>query len=289
VNNKLRVKTRLGIIALLACNFAITGATTAANGVNECVGNSCMFFGVLNSPLGDATLSIDNDQLVIDNIGGSGQDGVIQAPLDSLFMRTTLAPNFSGSIQGMQVEIRQVGIAGGQAGAELMLTKIINFDGDTIRHSIDCSAVQVAKYVLNVYNHGILVEMQDLGVNPPLLTYPKTDIASIACGLWPNGDLYTVIQFDVPQAITVLTSPTDEGPFVGDSILVSAISPQQFPTLQTAIENRFLNVPQIRLVGMEAEPYFFVLRNSFAQNDCNEDGVVNSLDLVCIANLILGL
>jgi len=248
-----------------------------------------MFFGVPNSPLGDATLSIEDEQLVISNIGGSGQDGVIQSPLQSIFMRTSLAPNFSGSILGTIAEIRQVGVAAGVPDTELMLTTIVNFDGDNIRHAIDCSTVQVQKYVIHVYSGELLVETQDLGINPPLLIYPKTDIGSIACGIWPNGDLYTVIHLGSLQPITFLTSPGDQGPFIGDRILVSALSPQQVPSLQTAIENRFLNVPQIRFSSMEAQPFYFVLKNSFPSRDCNEDGVVNALDMVCIANDILGL
>lgn len=271
-------------------NVALTGIALADHLPNTCSGGSCTFFDILNSPLGSATISLDGEQLVISNIGGSGQDGVIQSPLDSLFMRTTLAsPNFSGSVLGSIAEIRQVGVADGIPGIELMLTRIVNFDGATIRHSIDCSVVQVAKYIVHIYNGDVLVETQDLGFDPPVLIYPKTDIGSIACGIWPNGDLYTVISFHAPLPIGFLTSPGDAGPFVGDKVLVSALAPQKIPEIQTAIENRFFNVPEIRMDSMEAEPFFYVLRNSFPTKDCNEDGVVNVLDLVCVANAILGL
>ena len=117
-------------LCCLCFNVAFTGDALADHLPNTCSGGSCTFFDILNSPLGSATLSLDGEQLVISNIGGSGQDGVIQSPLDSLFMRTTLAsPNFSGSVLGSIAEIRQVGVADGVPGTELMLTKIVNFGG----------------------------------------------------------------------------------------------------------------------------------------------------------------
>jgi len=278
------------VLGLLFFSVTLIGNTLADDVPNSCSGSTCIFFNILNSPLGAATISIDNAQLVISNIGGSGKDGVIQSPLDSIFMRTSLAsPNFSGSVLGTRAEIKQVGVASGIPDTELMLSRIINFDGETIRHSIDCSAVQVAKYIVHIYNGDVLVETQDLGVNPPILTYPKTDIGSIACGIWPDGNLYTVISFLAPHPIGFLTSSSDSGPFIGDKVLVSALSPQKFPEIQTAIENRFFNMPQVRMSSMEAKPFFLVLRNSFPSKDCNEDGVVSALDLVCVANAILGL
>ena len=288
------LRAELNVAVLTTILFCLAGGATGMQTAsadhipNSCNGGSCTFFDILNSPLGAATVSLDGEQLVVGNIGGSGQDGVIQTPLDSLFMRTSLGvPNFSGSILGTAAEIRQVGVAEGQAGTELMLSRIINFDGSTIRHSIDCSVVEVETYLVHIFNGTSLVHMQDLGVDPPTLTYPKGDLGSIACGIWPNGDLYTVITFLGPHPVGFLTAPGDTGPFMGDKVLVSALAPGKFPEIQTAIENRFFNMPEVRMDSMEAEPFYFVLRNAFPPGDCNEDGVINSLDLVCVANGIL--
>lgn len=259
----------------------------------SCNSTSCTFDGLINLPLGNATLSINQaGELVVDNIGSSGQDGVVQTQLQSLYMKTSLGtPNFSASILGTSANIRQVGDVGGQSGVEIMLTKMVNFNGSDIRHSIDCSVIQVQGYIIHIYNGNLLVETQNLGADPPLLLYPKEDLDTIACGIWPDGNLYTVFKLGSPQPISLLTSSVNQGPFIGDKVLVTALSPPEPATIQTDIENTFVNTGPMRLTSMEAVPYFFVLQHlSDSDNsDCNHDGQVNVLDTVCIAIKILGL
>lgn len=216
---------------------------------SSCDGENCTFQGLLNSPLGDATLSInDSCQLVVDNIGGSGRDGVVQPQLGSLIMKTTLAtPNFSSSGVGARAGIRQVGIVGSQPNQEIMLTRVVNFNGTHIRHTIDCSFLRVTGYLIEIYNGNDLVQHQDLGIDPPFLIYPKEDLLSIECGILPNGDVYTEFKLGSPQPITVLRSLTDPGPFTGDRVFVLAIEPQDFPTLQTDIENVFFQTGPITI------------------------------------------
>ncbi|HEX9660253.1 MAG TPA: hypothetical protein VGA18_08125, partial [Rhodothermales bacterium] len=101
-------------------------------------GPSCTFRGLQNSPLGNANISVDDDcNLRVDGIGGSGQDGVIQTGLRSAYMKTTLGtPNFSLSATGTTANIRQLGVVDDQPDREIMLTTIVNFNGDDLRHTI---------------------------------------------------------------------------------------------------------------------------------------------------------
>jgi hypothetical protein len=221
---------------------------------SSCAGGICTFRDIRNVPLGNATLALnDACQLMVDDIGGSGQDGVVQDQLQSVYMKTTLAtPNLSGSLTGTSATIRQVGIVDGQPGKEIMLTRIVNFNDTHIRYSVDCGAVQVAGYSIDIYKGKKHVQHQDLGINPPVLLYPKEDLVSMACGIWPNGDVYTVFRLGSPQPISLQTSPTSTGPFTGDVVFVSAFSPQHLPTQQTAIENVFFATGPVTLASVEA-------------------------------------
>lgn len=212
----------------------------------------CLFRDILNLPLGGVTLSLNEEcQLVVGNIGTGGFDGVVQTDLQSVYMKSVLAtPNLSASMLGTKVEIIQMGVGGGMPDQELMRTTIVNFDGDNLRHVVDCSKVQVEYYSIDVYDGNDLVQHQDLGVDPPALIAPKEDIRYIACGIYPNGDLYTVFQMGSPQPITFFTSSTP-GPYTGDVVFVTAYAPHIVPTLQTDIIMRLVNVMSITLASME--------------------------------------
>lgn len=47
---------------------------------NVCVGELCSFDGEFAAPLGEATLAIEGGQLMVSNIGSSGEDGVLVGP-----------------------------------------------------------------------------------------------------------------------------------------------------------------------------------------------------------------
>lgn len=219
----------------------------------SCKGEGCTFRGLQNTALGGATLSIDpNCRLLIQDVGGSGNDGVSQTGLASSYMKTTLGtPNFSESVLGTSMDIRQVGVVDDDQDQEIMLTRIVNFSGTDLRHSISCSEILVEGYRVWIYNGTELVKFQELGVDPPLLNYPKVDIHWIACGIRPNGDAYTVFRLGSAQSITVVTAP-EPGPFDGDLVFVEAFSPQRLPTQQNAIENTFFATGTLAIASMEA-------------------------------------
>ena len=220
---------------------------------SSCDGNECVFREMLNLPLGQGELSItDECNLLIDNIGPSSQDGVVQPEIDSVYMKSTLAtPNLSLSGQSALVEIRQVGIVDGQPGGEIMLTRIFNIDGNRLGHSVNCTALSVTGYEIYIYNGTQLVAQVEHGTNPPILVYPKSDLNSIACGIYPDSDVYTVFRLGAPVPIEVFTSATDPGPFVGDMVFVKAVGPNVTPTLQTDIESRFFLTGPVLMTSME--------------------------------------
>ena len=250
------MKTRSIIVLFLAIFlFAYTSSILAQTCANTCsTPQGCTFQGIQNSALGNATLSINGQcQMVVDNIGGSGQDGVVQTNLRSAYMKTTLGtPNFSASITGTSASIRQVGVVDDVQDQEIMLTDMINFDGNNVRHTISCSAILVTGYQVSIYNGNQLVSFQDHGPNPPLLIYPKTDLSWMACGIWPDGSVYSVFQLGSPQPITLQTSSSTPGPFTGDLVFVTALAPQKIPTEQSGIENTFFATGPMAFASVEA-------------------------------------
>ena len=237
--------------AIVCAETSVSLAQGACAG--SCSAGTCTFGELLNVPLGDSSLSLTEDcQLLVDDIGESGEDGVVQTDLSSVYMKTTLAtPNLSGAITGTLVRIRQVGIVDGQPGGEVMLTRIWG-DGDNIGLSINCTTLFVAGYSIDIYNGGELVAHIDHDPNPPILLYPKADLRSIACGIYPDSDVYTVIELGSAVPITVSTSFTNPGPFVGDMMFIEAFSPAALATSQTDIENRFFHTGPITMEAMVA-------------------------------------
>ncbi len=242
------------VIALLVLVF-VGSQVAAQQCLSSCAADgTCTFDGLLNTPLGDATLSInDQCQMVVQGIGGSGEDGVVQSDLNSTVMSTSLAtPNFSGSIIGSKATITQLGVVDGQPDKEVMVTTIVNFNGDDVKTIVDCSAIEVLGYTVEIYQGLVLVSRQNVGVGPPSLFYPREDLLSLTCGIEPNGDVFTAIRLENPQPIRVETPISDPGPFTGDLILVFANKPGLIPTLQTAIQNVFFNTGDVTMSSMFA-------------------------------------
>lgn len=224
---------------------------------SSCSDGTCVFDGLVNVPIGAATLSVNEGcQLVIDGIGSGGGDGVEQVGLESIFMATELlTPNFSLSIVGTSAVIRQVGIAGGKTQQELMLTRVINYNDTNVRLSISCAEVLVQEYVLQIYDGETLVSSQSLGASTPLIIYPKADMARMACAILPNSDLTAEIEMGASCPFSVLSPGADPGPFEGDRIFVYGLTPLVQPELQTAIENRFAATGgPVVITHMEVEP-----------------------------------
>lgn len=233
---------------------ALVGAEAAAQVCTDtCAGDgTCIFGGMLNIPLGEAVISITPDcELLVDNIGPSTQDGVLQTGLDSVYMRTTLAtPNFSGAIGGTLAEIRLVGFVDGLPGGELMVTRLADFgDGINLVNSINCTGVQVAGYQIDAYIGTELVATIMHHAAPPLFVFPKVDVRSIACGILPDQNLTSDIRFAAPVPVTIFTLP-GQPTVVLDSVFITAFDPSVSIGLQTDIENRFHFTGPVTMTSM---------------------------------------
>lgn len=240
----------LGLLLVLP-----SARASAADCTASCTTNMCTFDGILNAPLGAATLSVAECRLVIDGVSGTGQDGAVQDGLQSTYMVTRLAtPNFSGSIQGTRADIRQVGVVNKEPGREISVTTIVNFDGASVRLKMDCAAVGVTSYAVEIYNAGPLVHAQPLATDTPILLFPKVDIQAMACAILPDGELYTTIAFGSATPLTIQTTQGMLGPFTGDCIKLRGFNPASMPTLQSAIENRFRNTGPVTITSLFAGP-----------------------------------
>jgi hypothetical protein len=229
-----------------------------------CDAGGCTVNEILNVPIGDVEVTItDACELQVDGMStiDPPQEGAAQITLstperDSCFMETILGtPNFSQSIAGSVAEIRQVGVVDGMSGHEIMLTRIANFDGALVQHSVNCDAVQAESYEAHIYSGTIHVVSQNVGPQPPIMVYPKVDLLDMACGILTNGDLYTVFHLGAAQPIEfvgALPPAASPGPFLGDTVFVFALNPAGHSTLQETIENRFSQTGPIRVRSVYA-------------------------------------
>ena len=239
--------------ALFALAAFVPGRTEAACD-GSCSPPACTLNGIPNTPLGVASLSIDDGcHLLVSNIGSNGFDGVVQSVPNCVYMVTQLVtPNFSGSILGTRADITQIGAAGGVAGRTISVTTIANVSGALMRVDMDCSTIAVTAYSTEIYNAGGLVYSQPPTVEPPILLFPKSDVVAMACALLPNGDLYTTLKLLSEVPIQIQTSQGTLGPYTGGCIKMSGYNPALVPTLQEAIENRFRNTGTIEIESLYA-------------------------------------
>jgi len=247
------MRSRILLIAVASLGLVVPVAARA-DCSGSCSGGNCTFDGILNTPIGAASLSIDAScNLVVSGIGSSLTDGVIQGGLNSVYMITTLAtPNFSGSALGTRADIRQVGTVNGQPNHEISITRIQNVGGGTVRMDMDCGAIQVAAYSTEVYDNNTLVYAQTPTADTPILLFPQADMEAMACALLPDGDLYTTVRFGGSIPITLQTASGNLGPFTGSCVKIRGYSPALVPTLQEAIENRFKDTGPVSIVSLYA-------------------------------------
>jgi hypothetical protein len=246
--------------ASLCTAQGIGGKNPIPNGIRTlpgCRGGVCVFDGLLNVPLGNAQLELTPAGLVVNNIGSSIKDGVVQPHLDdfgSRYMVTTIAaPNFSLSILGSHAEVDQIGFLNGQRGRLISSNVIDNFDGDNVEIMMTCGFF-VPLYTVSVYEEGQLVGASDPHIFPPVIRFPKADFFGFACGLEDDGNLYTTIRWTGPIPIQIQTPNGFIGPFVGSCVRFQAFSPPVTLGLQEAIVNRFANTGPVTMTSFYAGP-----------------------------------
>jgi hypothetical protein len=247
---------RILTLAVCASVLCFIAGVAFADCTATCSSGTCTFDGILNTPLGAAVLSVDAQcRLLVGNVGGSGQDGVVQENLNSQYMVTTVAtPNFSGSLLGTKAAITQVGTVNGVPNQVVSVTQIVNVTGDMLRMDMDCAYIQVESYSTEIYDNGGLVFAQSPTTEPPVLLFPKGDFIAMACALLPNGDLYTTMSFAGPTPFTLQTRDGNIGPLTGTCVKMRGYRPARVPTMQQAIENRFTNTGTMPIVSLYAGP-----------------------------------
>jgi hypothetical protein len=235
--------------------FLLSVTASAQMCSNFCSDGVCIVDGILNVPLGNSSLEINNQcDLVVKGVGSSGNDGVIQPSLNSTVMRTELGlPNFSGSLLGTKAEITQHGVVDGKPNQEISVMSMVNFNGSDVRVSADCSLIQVAGYVIEIFS-GLSLVGRDLAVDPPVLLHPKEDMIDMICGIEPNGNTFTSYRLRNPQPITIQKASGNLGPFIGNFVLLTGFTPKRVPSLQTDIHNLFTDAGDVVMTALSAGP-----------------------------------
>jgi hypothetical protein len=244
---------RVGLLPL-GMMMLLLPCAALADCSSTCSGGTCLFDGIRNYPLGAASLSLTAEcHLRVDGIGSSGFDGVVQDSLGSTYMVTTLGtPNFSGSILGTRAAIRQVGVVDGEDGHEISLTRVTNVDGANVELIMDCGAILVREYIVEIYDGGQLVEERVLHGNAiPYLRFGKVDLEAMACAILGNGDVYTTVRLGNAVPIYIREG-SFVGPFVGSCVRMWGRRPVRVPSLQEAIENRFIDSGPVILTSVFA-------------------------------------
>jgi len=253
------VRSSIPTLAATAALFLSPSGRAEAECDGSCIGTECTFQGIANAPLGEATLRIEGPpcRLVVDGIGSSGQDGVVQTGLSSdvssCYMVTGLeTPNFSGAILSTRVTILQRGVVDGTSGREISELRIRPVTNDLLRIEMDCAAIDVHSYSVEVYHDGELVADEPLTNDIPILHLPKGDVEAIACAILPSGDVYTSVRFGGPVEMTLQTIGGPVGPITGECVRMRGLAPDLLPSMQESIENVFKDTGPVTITSLYA-------------------------------------
>jgi len=225
----------------------LTALTLAAGAaslvlVSASSAQSVRFDGLLNSPLGSSSLSVNVDEhLVISNIGSSGLDGVSidlgESQGSRVWPLTQLAANESCVLTSNAV------VTGSSVPAPLSLTMTVEPNGTETIFLPDYSSIGQLTYTLRVYKDGVVVYEQGghtggtkMHNNPhadtlPQLVYMLTGINGLPfleCVPWEGGSV-TPPGGGTPIACDLVEFFTPTGPVIGiDSVDVLIDGPQEF-------------------------------------------------------------
>ena len=207
---------------------------------NSCdSGLECIFDGFLNQAIGNATLSLlqDDTVLLVDNIGSTGLDGVRQFVPITTEMRTDLVkPNFSQSTAGAELITTQTGIVDGKDG-QLFSTLTITNDGESLQ--VLAVWIDTTSYGVRVYLDQTLVTNQQ-GLDSGLLSLPIQDIGGLDCDV--NGELTG--DTDPPVLVTI----PGRGDFFGDNWVIATEDATSAAEAQEIIEMLARNTGPIQIL-----------------------------------------
>lgn len=162
-NGSIATATRRRTIAMIVA-LLVTSVTRLADaaGFAPCTAGcsspqSCTIDGMLNTSLGDATLSINDEcHLTVNNIGPSGQDGFAQAALPARtreFVTTFDCPNFlESSADARENVIVYAEVPGGV----FYRFEVENIGDGMMEMRPDFSPVGATRYTITVLNDGVV-------------------------------------------------------------------------------------------------------------------------------------
>ena len=170
------------IIRTWLCTDACGNSNTCSQTVFVTV-ESLVYQGLTNTPLGNATLALSGSELVVSNLGSSGQDGVslaLPSHLSAVDVNS-LSLDVSNTLPvGAYIRSQAVGTANGITNGVLGTVTVTKM-GTNLSVSADCSPMGVSTFTVQAYRQGVLVAqatnqsggymMQIInpngGVNPP--------------------------------------------------------------------------------------------------------------------------
>jgi hypothetical protein len=156
--------------------------------------NRLVFGGLTQTALGDASLAVSGNQLVVSNMGSSGQDGVsIVLPTNRMALEVEWQPlDPSNTLPvGAYIQELVIGTAHGITNVELgtvTMTKLCGYcDGSNFLISADFSPIGASNFTVQAYLQGVLVA-QATNQPGPALAY---------CDMW--GDSGCIPMPTVPR------------------------------------------------------------------------------------------
>ena len=149
-----RQMTTAGLV-LAGTMMGVYGLAAFTSGVAEAF--TCFFFGLYHAPLGLAQLNLDkNGNLVVSNIGSSGEDGVAVnfGPADGVEV------HFLGALAGSFLQIAAAGEVNGLPDQDLGHVRMPTLPEGYVSIDPDFSPIGVDDYTIEVYLAGELVHTQ---------------------------------------------------------------------------------------------------------------------------------
>ncbi|MCG8408986.1 MAG: hypothetical protein MI923_27590 [Phycisphaerales bacterium] len=237
-----------------------------------------------HSILGRATMEGSPDQLIVSNIGSSGEDGVDadigQADDWSAFWQA-LDPSLLPT--GAYMELQTNGSVN-DVPDQLLGSVRIEDIGEQLQAAFDFSPLGASTYEVHVLLDGVLVD-SETGLSGPSVTFD-----AVGCGGGgddnptdphvPGKELKLVIYSPSPTPIMI----TGHAPVLGDEIVAVPSDGTPFIGIQhlTSFDVLAANIPQITILEESATPVC-----SGATGDLNNDAKIDGRDIQAFLNAIL--
>jgi hypothetical protein len=221
VGDEVRVLQEAGPAVDYLSDFTLTAGNAGAFNITQetMVGLPATFAGLANTPVGNATLNVQSNQLTVANLGSSGQDGVsiTLGRAESCLM--TLAPVPDPLAVGAWVQADATGSLGGATNHALGWLRVSHdsnsIDGYTV--TSDLSALGSATERVEVWNQGIQVAVftgQPTGIVARISSLP-IDWGKL--GPYHGGPVYGCLVIANPQPTNIWVNNIH---YVGDEVRV---------------------------------------------------------------------